>query len=47
MKTERVSKGGRDDLEASKLKLVNDYNKSMGCVVRSDTLKGNYTSARK
>lgn len=46
-KMEREPKRGRDDLAVSKLKLVNDYNKFMECVVRSDTLIGNYTRALK
>ena len=47
MKTQIGPKRGRDDLAPSKLKLVNDYNKYMGCVVRSDTFIGNYNGYHK
>ena len=41
------AKRGRDELAASKLKLVNNYNTNMGGFDRNDALIGNYTCVRK
>ena len=43
----RVAKRGRNGISASKLTLVNGYNKNMGSVDRNDSLNGNYSSVRK
>ena len=46
--TVRVAKRGRNGISASKLTLVNGYNKKkMGSVDRNDALNGNYSSIRK
>ena len=41
----RVAKQRRNDISATKLTLVNDYNKSMGGENCNDVLIGNYSSA--
>lgn len=41
----RVAKQRRNDISATKLTLVNDYNKSMGSENCNDVLIGNYSSA--
>ena len=46
VKTERAPKGGREDLDGSKLSLVNNYNKYMDSVDRNDLIC-NYMSVRK
>ena len=45
--TVRVAKRRRNGISASKLTLVNGYNKNMGSVDRNDALNGNYSSVRK
>ena len=45
--TMRVTKRGRNDISASKLTLVNDYNKNMGGEDRNDAQIGNYSSVQK
>ena len=47
MKTEKLSKRGRDELAPSKLALVKDYNKFMGGADRNDALVDNYSCVRK
>ena len=47
MQTEWMPKRERDELAASKLKLVNNYNTNMGGVDRNDALIGNCTCVRK
>ena len=47
IKIERVPKRGREETAASKLTLINNYNKFMGVVDRNDALIGNYSSVRK
>ena len=45
--TVRVTKRGRNGISASKLTLINDYNKNMSGADRNDALIGNYSSVRK
>ena len=47
VKTKRAPKRGRKDLGGSKLSLVNDCNKYMGCVDHNNAFLDNYTSVRK
>ena len=47
IKIERVPKRCKEETAASKLSLVNDYNKFMGGVNRNDSLIGNYSSVWK
>ena len=47
IKIERVPKRGREETAASKLSLVNSYNKFTGGVDRNDALIGNYSSVWK
>lgn len=44
IKTERVTKRGHDNLAPSKLEMVNNYNKYMGCLDHNGALIANYTS---
>ena len=47
IKIDRVPKRGREETAASKLSLVNDYNKFIGGVDRNDAVIGNHSSVRK
>ena len=47
IKIERVPKRSREETAASKLSLVNDYNKFVGGVDWNDALTGNYSSVWK
>ena len=47
MKTEKLSKRGRDELAPSKLALVKDYNKFMSGADRNDAIVDNYSCVRK
>ena len=47
IKIERLPKRCKEETAASKLSLVNDYNKFMGGVNRNDSLIGHYSSVSK